>query len=249
MILKEDLRAEDMPRHIAVIMDGNGRWAKSKGFLRAIGHENGVEPLRNITKTCSDLGVRYLTAYAFSQENWNRPRREVNALMALLVTSLKKELKTLHDHKVRLSSIGRVENLPKKCQRELEEVKEQTAHYDKLTLTLALSYGSRDEIVGASRQLAQQVKEGKINPEDIDENLFERNLFTADMPNPDLLIRTSGEYRISNYLLWQIAYSELYFSEKLWPDFKNEDLYQAIWDYQNRERRFGKISEQLNSGV
>lgn len=245
--MSNSLDKNRIPTHIAIIMDGNGRWAKSKGFFRAMGHENGVDALRNISTACAELNVKYLTVYAFSSENWNRPKSEVNALMTLLVSSLKKELKTLNNNKIRLKAIGKLEDLPSKCQRELTEVMEKTQDHDHMTLTLALSYGSKEEIIEAAKALAQEAIDGKIKVEDIDSENFEKHLYTHDMPNPDLLIRTSGEYRISNYLLWQIAYSELYFTDKLWPDFKKEDLEMAIADYQNRERRFGKTSEQINS--
>lgn len=236
-----------MPRHVAIIMDGNGRWAKKKGFARAIGHENGVDALRKIATTSAELGVEYLTVYAFSSENWNRPKKEVNALMSLMVSSLKKELKTLLKNTIRLNAIGHLETLPAKCRQELSEVMQKTAHLTHMTLTVALSYGSKEEIADAARHMAIEVKEGKLDPGAITPETFEANLYTAGMPDPDLLIRTSGEYRISNYLLWQIAYSELYFTQKHWPDFTEEDFYEAILDYQKRERRFGKISEQINS--
>ncbi len=247
MSLKEQIKQNPLPKHIAIIMDGNGRWAKKKGYLRAIGHENGVDALRNIATASAEAGVRYLTVYAFSSENWNRPKTEVTALMALLVSSLRKELKTLTENKIRLNTIGHTDSLPKKCQNELAEVIQKTSDLTHMTLTLALSYGSKEEITDAIKTLAHQVKTGELNPDDITEEHINQNLYTANMPDPDLLIRTSGEYRISNYLLWQIAYSELYFTDKLWPDFGAEDLYEAIWNYQHRERRFGKISEQLNS--
>lgn len=247
MSLKDEIKQNPLPEHIAIIMDGNGRWAKKKGYLRAIGHENGVDALRNIATASAEAGIKYLTVYAFSSENWNRPRAEVNALMGLLVSSLRKELKTLTDNSIRLNTIGKTDSLPKKCQRELNEVIEKTSHLDHMTLTLALSYGSKEEITDAARILAQQVQDGTLKPSDITEDHLTQNLYTQNMPDPDLLIRTSGEYRISNYLLWQIAYSELYFTDKLWPDFGEEDLFQAVLDYQRRERRFGKISEQLNS--
>ncbi|MAN02215.1 MAG: di-trans,poly-cis-decaprenylcistransferase [Owenweeksia sp.] len=247
MSLKEEIKHNPLPQHVAIIMDGNGRWAKKKGFLRAIGHENGVDALRNIATASAEVGIKYLTVYAFSSENWNRPRAEVNALMALLVSSLRKELKTLTKNNISLNTIGKTDSLPLKCQRELQEVIEKTSKLDHMTLTLALSYGSREEITEATRTLARDVKAGKLDPEDISEEHISHNLFTRGLPDPDLLIRTSGEYRISNYMLWQIAYSELYFTDKLWPDFGAEDLFKAILDYQRRERRFGKISEQLNS--
>ena len=247
MSLKQQIDPQKLPWHVAIIMDGNGRWAKKKGFLRSIGHENGVDALRRIATSSAKLGIRYLTVYAFSSENWNRPRSEVNALMSLLVSSLKKELKTLTENEIRLKAIGKIENLPGKCQNELNEVILKTAGFEKMTLSLALSYGSKEELTDATRQIAQEIAEGRIKPEDIDESLIEQHLYTSGMPDPDLLIRTGGEKRVSNYLLWQIAYSEFYFSPKLWPDFDDEDLYEAILSYQDRERRFGKISEQINS--
>jgi undecaprenyl diphosphate synthase len=243
--LKEKIDITKMPQHVAIIMDGNGRWAKKKGYLRSLGHENGVDALRKIATACAKLHVKYLTVYAFSSENWNRPKKEINTLMTLLVTSLKKELKTLTDNKISLKAIGNLSSLPAKCQKELAEVMEKTSHFKHMTLTLALSYGSKEEILDATRSIAQRVKEGTLALDQIDEKLFSNELYTAQMPDPDLLIRTSNEFRISNYLLWQIAYSELYFTPKLWPEFNEEDLYEAIVNYQNRERRFGKISEQL----
>lgn len=247
MSLKQQIDSTKLPEHVAIIMDGNGRWAKKKGFLRSIGHNNGVDALRGIATASARLGIRYLTVYAFSSENWNRPKTEVNALMSLLVSSLKKELKTLTDNEISLRSIGKLESLPKKCQRELNEVVLKTADNKRMTLTLALSYGSKEEITGAIKQIAKEVSEGTLDAEDIDESLVAKHLYTADIPDPDLLIRTGGEKRISNYLLWQIAYSELYFTPKLWPDFNEEDLNDAILSYQERERRYGKISEQINS--
>lgn len=245
--LKDHIDPERLPQHIAIIMDGNGRWAKEKGYLRAIGHENGVDALRKIATASAKTGVKYLTVYAFSSENWNRPKSEVNALMALLVSSLKKELKTLQDNLIRLHAIGHIETLPGKCQDELKEVIDKTAGNDRMTLTLALSYGSKEELADAMRTLAKKVRAGDLKPEEIQPEHIQAELYTADLPDPDLLIRTSNEYRISNYLLWQIAYSELYFTPKLWPDFAEEDLFEAIVNYQQRERRFGKISEQLKS--
>lgn len=247
MSLKQQIDPQKLPAHVAIIMDGNGRWAKKKGFLRSIGHENGVDALRRIATAAARLGIRYLTVYAFSSENWNRPKAEVNALMSLLVSSLRKELKTLTENEIQLQAIGRMDSLPGKCQRELNEVILKTSEYGRMTLTLALSYGSKEEITSATRQIAQKLKQGEIAVEDIDESLIETHLYTTGMPDPDLLIRTGGEKRVSNYLLWQIAYSEFYFTPKLWPDFDEEDLYEAVLSYQDRERRFGKISEQINS--
>lgn len=235
-----------MPRHIAVIMDGNGRWAKKQGYFSRIkGHENGVTALRDLTTASAELGISYLTVYAFSSENWSRPKREVNALMSLLVSTLSDELPTLQKNGIKLSAIGDLKNLPKKAFKELHEVIAATQTNNHLELTLALSYSSKSEIIHAVKDIAKDVKAGKVSPEDISEGMFEQYLYTRNLPDPDLLIRTSGEYRISNYLLWQIAYAELYFSDTLWPDFTKEDLYKAIESYQKRERRFGKTSEQL----
>lgn len=246
MSIKEQLHTDKIPAHVAIIMDGNGRWAKKQGLLRVRGHNSGVEALRNVATSAAEIGVQYLTVYAFSSENWLRPKAEVNALMSLLVSSLKKELGTLQDNEISLCAIGDLSSLPTKCQRELEEVKKLTANNKRMRLTLALSYGSKAEIIGAVQQIAQQVLQGTLAPENITEEHLDNGLLTKGMPNPDLLIRTSGEHRISNYLLWQIAYAELYFTDTLWPDFKEEDFYKALLSYQNRERRYGKISEQLN---
>ena len=235
-----------MPQHIAVIMDGNGRWAKKQGYFSRIkGHENGVTALRELTTSCAELGIGYLTVYAFSTENWNRPALEVNALMSLLVGTLKGELPTLQKNGIKLNAIGDLKKLPKKAFKELHEVIEATKNNTHLVLTLALSYSSKSEILNAVQDVARAVLNGKITPEQITEDIFEQYLYTRNLPHPDLLIRTSGEHRISNYLLWQIAYAELYFSDTLWPDFTSDDLYKAIESYQSRERRFGKTSEQL----
>lgn len=248
--LKEQIKgAKNLPQHVAIIMDGNGRWAKKKGYLRAIGHENGVDALRKVATAAAEIDIKYLTVYAFSSENWNRPPREVKALMGLLVSSLRKELKTLKDNDIRLKVIGDATALPKNAQKELAEVIELTQSHQHMTLTLALSYGGREELCRAARQLAQEVAEGKRSAESIDQAAMAKALYTHYMPDPDLLIRTSNEFRISNYLLWQVAYSELYFTPKLWPDFGAEDLYEAVADYLGRERRFGKTSEQLNTEV
>lgn len=245
--IKSQIKEYNLPKHVAIIMDGNGRWAKKRGYIRAIGHENGVDALRKITTASAEIGIKYLTVYAFSSENWNRPKKEVNALMSILVSSLKKELKTLMNNNIKLNAIGNTATLPKSCQGELNEVINKTKNNNHMTLTLALSYGSKEELTLAMRTIAEKVAEGKMNPKSITENTIQEHLYTAQMPDPDLLIRTSNEFRISNYMLWQIAYSELYFTPKLWPEFGEEDLYQAIHNYQNRERRFGKTSEQLNS--
>ncbi|QLG44488.1 isoprenyl transferase [Costertonia aggregata] len=242
----QDLNDENLPAHLAIIMDGNGRWAKQKGRLRVFGHENGVKTVRDTVENCAKIGIRYLTLYTFSTENWKRPKLEVDTLMKLLVSSLKNELKTLNKNNIRLNAIGDIESLPQKANRELKEVISQTSKNDGMTLTLALSYGSREELKKAVKQISTKVKNNIISPEDIDETIINNHLYTHDLPDVDLLIRTSGEHRISNFLLWQIAYAELYFIDVLWPDFSEHHLIEAITNYQNRERRFGKTSEQLN---
>jgi undecaprenyl diphosphate synthase len=247
MFSKEDINLDALPKHIAVIMDGNGRWAKMKGKIRTFGHENGVKAVRDTVEAAAELGVSYLTLYAFSTENWNRPKYEINALMTLLVSTISKETKTLMDNNIRLESIGDMSALPKKCMKELLEAKAKTAGNTRMTLVLALSYSSRWEIKEAMKKIAIQVKSGELLPENINEATIAENLNTAGMPDPELLIRTSGEHRISNFLLWQISYAELYFTDKLWPDFRREDLYEAVVSYQRRERRFGKTSEQLSA--
>jgi undecaprenyl diphosphate synthase len=246
MSYKDQIDLQKLPRHIAVIMDGNGRWAKGKGKLRVFGHHNGVLSVRDIVEGAGELGVEFLTLYTFSAENWSRPKFEVTAIMELLISTLNKEIAKLMKNNVRLNAIGDLNMLPDKCHQELKNAISKTAANTGLVLTLALSYSSRSEIVHAAKTLAAKVQSGKLDPADIDEQLFEDNLYTGGMPNPELLIRTSGEYRISNYLLWQIAYAELYFTAKLWPDFRREDLYEAILDFQKRERRFGMTSEQVN---
>ena len=242
---KQQIDATNLPIHIAIIMDGNGRWAKQKGMLRVFGHENGTKSVRETIEACAELGIKNLTLYAFSTENWKRPKREVQTLMKLLVKSLKKEIKTLQDNSIKLSAIGCLKDLPEKAFKELEFVKEKTQNNTNMTLTLALSYGSREELVNVVKELSLKVKNNIISPQSIDESIINKHLYTQDLPDVDLLIRTSGEQRISNFLLWQIAYAELYFTDVLWPDFKKENLYKAILEYQNRERRFGKTSEQL----
>ncbi|MCF8233517.1 MAG: isoprenyl transferase [Bacteroidales bacterium] len=245
MSLAEKIDKSKLPLHIAVIMDGNGRWALKQGKDRTFGHQNGVEAVRESSEAAAELGVKYLTLYAFSTENWKRPKYEIDALMKLLVQTIDQEIPTLNKNKIRLNAIGDLKSLPPDSSKRLEEAIEETSGNDRMTLTLALSYSSRWEIENAIKQIAHEVQTGKLQPRDIDCNLISRNLTTKDIPDPELLIRTSGEYRISNFLLWQIAYSELYFTNVLWPDFRKEDLYKAIMDYQCRERRFGKISEQL----
>ena len=246
MILKDNINLEKLPRHLAIIMDGNGRWAKQKGLLRTIGHENGTKSVKNTVEACAELGIENLTLYAFSTENWNRPKFEVDTLMKLLISSLKKELATLKKNNIRLNAIGNLTNLPAKVQKELEEVIESTAANTRMTLTLALSYGAREELVQAVKKISDKVKNNIISIDAIDESIINKHLYTHNLPDVDLVIRTSGEHRISNFLLWQIAYAEFYFSEVLWPDFKKEHLYEAILSYQNRERRFGKTSEQIS---
>jgi len=239
-----DLAKIDL-NHIAIIMDGNGRWAKQKGLLRAFGHENGTKSVRTVVETSAKLGIENLTLFAFSTENWNRPKMEVELLMSLLINSLKNELKTLQENNIRLNSIGNLDLLPKSAQKKLQEVIETTKNNSRMVLTLALSYGSREELINAVKNISNKVKNNIISIDKIDESIINQHLYTRDLPEVDLLIRTSGEHRISNFLLWQIAYSELYFTDVLWPDFKEDDLYQAIISYQKRERRFGKTSEQI----
>ena len=242
----EEINDQRLPKHIAIIMDGNGRWAKQKGKLRVFGHENGVRTVRRTVESCVKIGLEYLTLYTFSTENWNRPKIEVDTLMRLLVSSLKKELKSFNKNNVRLNTIGDIKSLPTKAYVELVEVMEKTKGNTGMTLTLALSYGAREELKNAMQQIAIKVKNNIISPESIDETIINTHLYTQNLPDVDLLIRTSGEHRISNFLLWQIAYAELYFIDVFWPDFKEHHLVEAIINYQNRERRFGKTSEQLN---
>mgnify|MGYP000103135846 CR=1 FL=1 len=245
MNLIEQINKDSLPNHIAIIMDGNGRWAKQKGLMRVMGHESGAKSVREAIEACGELGIKNLTLYAFSTENWNRPKLEVQTLMKLLVKTLKKEIKGLNKNNIRLSAIGSLSDLPKKVHKELLDVIEKTKDNTAMTLTLALSYGSREEIVNVIKELSIKVKNNIISAESIDESIINKHLYTQNLPDVDLLIRTSGEQRISNFLLWQIAYAELYFTDVLWPDFKKENLYEALINYQNRERRFGKTSEQL----
>ena len=239
--LKENIDFNNLPRHIAVIMDGNGRWAKGKGAARIFGHRNAIQAVKDVTEGCGELGVKYLTLYAFSTENWGRPKEEVDALMELLVNTLKKEINTLHENQVKLNTIGDVSHLPKDCQNNLAEAIEATKNNSGLTLQLALNYSGRWEIVEAAKKLAEEVKKGLRQPQDIDEHYFAEHLKTSGVPDPELLIRTSGELRVSNFLLWQIAYTEIFITPTLWPDFRKENLYEAICAYQKRERRFGKV--------
>ena len=245
MNTNDDLKNGKLPKHLAIIMDGNGRWAKQKGRLRVFGHEHGVKAVRDVAVNCSKLGIKYLTLYAFSTENWKRPKIEVETLMKLLVSSLKKELPTLNENDIKLNAIGNIESLPTRALAELNEVIAKTSQNATMTLTLALSYGSREEIKNAIQSISTKVKNNIISPENIDETIINNHLYTRNLPDVDLLIRTSGEQRISNFLLWQIAYAELYFIDVFWPDFKEHHLVEAIINYQNRERRFGKTSEQL----
>ncbi|MEO1517283.1 MAG: isoprenyl transferase [Bacteroidota bacterium] len=245
MDLKSQINQNKLPRHIALIMDGNGRWAKEKGQPRVFGHRSGVKSVREVTEAAAELGVEYLTLYAFSTENWSRPRFEVNALMTLLVDTLTKEVATLNKNNIRLKAIGNLNRLPDRTHKALLDGIEDTANNDRMTLVLALNYSAKWEIVEAARKLAIEAASGQLDPNTIDEKRFSDALATREMPDPELLIRTSGETRISNFLLWQIAYAELYFTEVYWPEFRKDHLYQAILDYQNRERRFGKTSEQL----
>jgi undecaprenyl diphosphate synthase len=245
--LKLTIKQHSIPNHIAIIMDGNGRWAKLKGQPRVFGHKNGVESVRQIIEGCAEIGVPYLTLYAFSTENWNRPKLEVKTLMSLLVSSLKKELKTLQKNNIKLLTIGNLNDLPKSAQKELLEVIEKTQNNTTLTLTLALSYGSRNEIVNVIKNISKKVVNNELAIEEINENIINNHLYTFSLPDVDFMIRTSGEKRISNFLLWQIAYAELYFTDTLWPDFRKEHLFNAILEYQKRERRFGKTSEQIEN--
>jgi undecaprenyl diphosphate synthase len=245
MNLLEKINLTNLPKHLAIIMDGNGRWAKQKGLIRALGHDSGTKSVKKTIESCAKLGIECLTLYAFSTENWNRPKLEVDALMRILIKSLKKELKTLQSNNIKLNAIGNLEKLPKTAQNELFDVIDKTKDNTRMTLTLALSYGSREELVNAVKIISDKVKNNIISLDSIDDSIINEHLYTQNLPEVDLLIRTSGEHRISNFLLWQIAYAELYFTDILWPDFKEQDLYEAIISYQKRERRFGKTSEQI----
>ncbi len=241
------INKQRLPKHIAIIMDGNGRWAKQKGKLRVFGHKNGVKAVRDVVEGSAEIGVKVLTLYAFSTENWNRPKAEVDVLMNLLVSSLKNELKLLQDNNIRLQAIGNLEKLPKKAKRELEEVIQKTKNNTHLVLNLAISYSAKEEIVNAFKKISKKIVNNELSIEEIDENIINNHLYTRNLPDVDLVIRTSGEKRISNFLLWQIAYAELYFTDLFWPDFRKTHLIQAILDYQQRERRFGKTSDQLKN--
>lgn len=242
---KDKIDLTRLPQHVAVIMDGNGRWAKEHGKPRVFGHKHGVQSVRETTESAAEIGIPYLTLYAFSTENWNRPQLEISALMSLLVDTLRKEIETLNKNNIRLQAIGDLEKLPRRTYKALLEGIEKTSTNTRMTLTLALNYSARWEITRAARLIAEEVKQGHISPEAVNEAYFASKLTTTYMPDPELLIRTSGESRISNYLLWQIAYTELYFSPVFWPEFRKEHFYQAIHSFQQRERRFGMTSEQL----
>jgi undecaprenyl diphosphate synthase len=246
MSFKEKINPDKLPLHVAVIMDGNGRWAKQKGQVRIFGHQNGVKAVRDIVEGAAEIGVKYLTLYAFSTENWNRPRFEIDALMELLVSTISKEKKTLSKNNIRLLAIGDLKSLPQKCHKELMEAIDYTSKNSRMSLILALSYSAKWELTDAVKQIAAKIMDQQLDPASISEQVITAHLCTKGIPDPELLIRTSGEYRISNFLLWQIAYTELYFTEKLWPDFRREDLFEAIVCYQQRERRFGMVSEQIS---
>jgi undecaprenyl diphosphate synthase len=243
--LKDKLDKDHLPAHVAIIMDGNGRWARERGEDRLYGHYHGVESVRNIVEGCAELGIRYLTLYAFSTENWDRPQYEVSGLMELLVQTIRKEVDELNKNRIKLHVIGDLSKLPDYARKELMEALQLTQNNDGLNLVMALSYSSRWEIVEAVKQIARDARDGKLDPDQISHTGFSQYLTTAGFPDPELMIRTSGEYRISNFLLYQLAYTELYFSQVLWPDFRKENLYEALLDYQRRERRFGKTSDQL----
>ncbi len=243
MAIPTEINLKHLPQHIAIIMDGNGRWAKEQGKLRVFGHQNGVKAVKDTVEGAVELGLKYLTLYAFSTENWNRPQQEVNALMEILVKTITKETATLMKNQIRLNAIGDLTSLPAACYQELMEAMEKTSENTRCTLTLALSYSSRWELTEALKTVAKKVQAGELAPEDIDEQLLTNHLTTIGLPDPELMIRTSGELRLSNFMMWQLAYTELYFTPKLWPDFRRSDLHEAILDFQKRERRFGKISE------
>ncbi len=246
LALKNQIRADRVPEHVAIIMDGNGRWANQQGHMRIFGHQHGVKAVHNATEAAAEIGVKYLTLYAFSTENWNRPQNEVNALMELLVETIKGETPTLMKNGIKLESIGNTEKLPLGCNKTLQETVEATKNNDRMTLILALSYSGRWDIIEAVKKISKQVKDGVLLEDEIDENALNSALNTAKYPNPDLLIRTSGEQRISNFLLWEIAYAEMHFTPVLWPDFSKDDFFNAILDYQSRERRFGKTGDQIS---
>ncbi len=240
-----EVNKDNIPKHVAIIMDGNGRWATQKGKLRVFGHRNGVKAVQSTIEGAAKIGIQYITLYAFSTENWNRPKFEVNALMELLVDTIQKEINTLNKNKIRLKAIGDLNTLPKKAKEKLQKAINETSGNDHMTLILALSYSSKWEIINAVKEITNKVKSGEISTDEINEDLIDNSLSTIGIPDPELMIRTSGEHRISNFLLWQLAYAELYFTPKLWPDFREQDLYEALLSFQKRERRFGKTSEQI----
>ena len=245
--LMQQIDRERLPQHIAIIMDGNGRWAKERGKQRLFGHQSAIQSVREVSEASAEIGVKFLTLYAFSTENWNRPLAEVSGLMSLLAQTIKNEVSTMNKNSIKLNAIGDLKSLPKANYEQLMQAIDDTSHNTRMTLTLALSYSGRWDLTQASRRLAEDVKAGKLQPEAVNDQLVSSYLSTAGMPDPELLIRTSGEERISNFLLWQLAYSELYFTQKYWPDFRKADLYEAILNYQHRERRFGKTSEQVTN--
>lgn len=248
--LQEQVKSSGaVPEHIAIIMDGNGRWAQKKGNIRLFGHKAGVESVRDITESCAQLGVGYLTLYAFSTENWNRPPAEINGLMKLLVQTLRNEAERLNRNDIKLVTIGQTERLPERCQKQLQEVIDLTADNKRMQLCLALSYSGRWDIKKAVKKIAQEVEKGNLTPDQIDDDLIGSFLSTASVPDPDLIIRTSGEFRISNFLLWQLAYSELYITETYWPDFRRDELYKAIFSFQKRDRRYGKVKNGHNKSM
>ena len=247
MDIQSQIKANKLPNHVAIIMDGNGRWAKQKGLARVFGHRSGVKAVRKTVEAASEIGLKVLTLYAFSTENWNRPKKEIDALMNILISSLKKELSTFQKNDIKLQTIGQTKNLPLKAQKKLQEVIDKTENNTSMILNLALSYGSREEIVNAIKNISKKIVNKELSVEEIDEKIINNHLYTFTLPDVDFLIRTSGEKRLSNFLLWQMAYAELFFTDVLWPDFRKEDFFEAILNFQQRERRFGKISEQIET--
>ncbi|MAW65282.1 MAG: isoprenyl transferase [Flavobacteriales bacterium] len=244
-----EINKDNIPKHVAIIMDGNGRWAKQKGKLRVFGHKNGVKAVQSTIEGAAKIGIKYITLYAFSTENWNRPKFEVNALMELLVDTIQKEISTLNKNKIRLQAIGDLSTLPKKAKEKLKKAIEETSKNDHMTLILALSYSSKWEVINAVKEISKKIKSDELSLDQINETLIDNHLSTKGIPDPELMIRTSGEHRISNFLLWQLAYAELYFTPKLWPDFRDDDLFEALLSFQKRERRFGKTSEQITQSI
>ena len=247
MDIQSQIKAHKLPNHVAIIMDGNGRWAKQKGLARVFGHRSGVKAVRKTVEAASEIGLKVLTLYAFSTENWSRPKKEIDALMTILIRSLNKELSTFQKNDIKLQTIGQTKNLPLKAQKKLQEVIDKTENNTSMILNLALSYGSREEIVNAIKNISKKIVNKELSVEEIDEKLINNHLYTFTLPDVDFLIRTSGEKRLSNFLLWQMAYAELFFTDVLWPDFRKEDFFEAILNFQQRERRFGKISEQIET--